>query len=71
MTVAIEAMGRLPDLYRPEQNIVELKAMLDDMSPEGLSLTQFQARRYIDILQGIEPDAQRGMSAVVNHHSKR
>jgi hypothetical protein len=58
MTVAIEAMERLPALYKPESNIVELKEMLDEMCemwPKDLSQAQFQARRYIDILQGIKP----------------
>jgi hypothetical protein len=55
LLTAIEAMSRLPKEFRPENNIAELKKMLDEMSPSNLAMLQWQARRYIDVLQGITP----------------
>ena len=55
LLTAIEAMSRLPKEFRPENNIAELKKMLDEISPSNLAMLQWQARRYIDVLQGITP----------------
>jgi hypothetical protein len=61
ITVAIEAMERLPDsCARFKSDIVELKEMLDEMWPKDLSRAQFQAKRVIDILQGIDPQMPSG-----------
>jgi hypothetical protein len=55
IALAIEALSRLPPLYRPESNINDLKEVLNDLSPSNIAVIQYQARRRVDILLGNTP----------------
>ena len=52
---AIEAMNRLPAVYRPQNNINELKGILNELDPRDLSLLQSDARRLVNALLGSRP----------------
>ena len=52
---AIEAMNRLPAVYRPQNNINELKGILNELDPRDLSLLQSDAHRLVDALVGSRP----------------
>ena len=56
LTFTIEAFERLPQLFRPENHITDLKKLLDAMHPTNISHLQWEARRYADILQGKQPE---------------
>jgi hypothetical protein len=47
---AIEAMNRLPAVYRRETNINELKGILNELHPCDLSLLQSDAHRLVNAL---------------------
>ena len=55
---AIEGMSRMPDDFRPDNNIAELKEILQGMvSPKNLAKFQWEAGRRVDILLGKLPDS--------------
>ena len=49
---AIEAMSRLPDVYRPDSNIQDYKELLEQVSPRDLAFYQNEARRLVTVLLG-------------------
>ncbi len=52
LAFAIEGMSRLPDQYRPESRIAEMKNVLSDCLPDDdvLAVFQKEARRRVCIL---------------------
>ena len=55
---AIEGMSRMPDEFRPDNNIADLKEILHGMvSPKNLANYEWEARRRVDILLGKLPDS--------------
>ena len=55
-TLAIEVWNRMPLLFRPDNNIIELKRMLYEIAPNNLSNHEWEARRVADLLQGKDAD---------------
>jgi hypothetical protein len=55
IALAVEVLIRLPDEHRPDSDLIDLKEMLDGMSPHNVAFLQNEARRRIDVLQGKGP----------------
>jgi hypothetical protein len=48
-------MSRLPNIYRPDSNIVDLKNLFNDMGVRDLAFHQDTARRRVNVLVGVPP----------------
>jgi hypothetical protein len=57
IALAVEVLIRLPDAYRPDSDLIDLKEMLDSMSPHNVAFLQNEARRRVDVLQRKGPPA--------------
>jgi hypothetical protein len=56
LVLAIETMSRLPEIYRPESDIDDLKEFLNDLSERELVMHQASARRRLNVLLGLPPE---------------
>ena len=56
---AIEGLSRLPDVYRPDSNIDDLKELLNNMGQRDLVFHHETARRRLNVLLGVPPEPTR------------